>query len=191
MNGDHVLDILTTEARPLILERFTSISCIASTRVAHDVCAAFGITCRPVVTEAAALNAEARVPFEEERPFTDEDVERGAQFVQTDLDPNGKLGGFPGHLVAIIDRKIVDLSADQMHRPAKRIFIIEPVVVPVDAQWYTGEQFYGKDLPFGGEIIYRKVAKPAMDYKQVIDWRDAARTRDIVARLVRRITETE
>lgn len=123
----YILATLLHVARREILQDFRPDSCIASTRVACDVLAYFGIEARPLVVRAAYYNRQAaehaarigRLPEspEETVAWSEEDGSWGIGIGyggEAEQDPEK----WAGHLVAIAgDRLLIDLSLDQADRP--------------------------------------------------------------------------
>lgn len=189
-----VVDLLVAKARPLILADFRADSCLASTRVAFDVLRAAGVRVKPMVTESVALNAQVCAAIDADRSLDEDDVAAGARLVQTDLTlARHDTKRFPGHLVAVLpdDRLLVDLSADQVDRPAKGIYVPGPVVIPLTATWERGDHYAGLDLAFGGRLLYRRVRNPALDYRAAKDWAERDRTAHIVAALVAELRQAD
>lgn len=125
----YILATLLHVARAEVLRDFRADSCIASTRVAVDALAYFGIPARPLSVKAAYYNRQAAEHAarigrllespEETIAWSKEDGSWGIgigyapdESAQTDAEK------WAGHLVAIAgDRLLIDLSLDQADRP--------------------------------------------------------------------------
>lgn len=123
-------------------------SCIGATRIALDVLKKVGITnAYALVVEVHIFNKAFRDKSEEvgRLPDSREEleqwyVERGAHSIGLGLGREKYADDrWPGHLVAIVDRKwLWDLSLDQAERPDKGIVIPEPLIAPVTEPFLRG-----------------------------------------------------
>jgi hypothetical protein len=188
-----LLDGIVELARPLILESFRPDSCIASTAVALDTLAVFGIGARPLNTEAQILNAPlvARLDAGEALPSGE-----AAQLAWMDsfggwslglgmgLDANP--GHWPGHLVCWLNSgAFIDLSLDQASRPEKGIELTPGLFTPP-----PGFERGGVPAPFllpGGTACIYEARPHDLSYCRAADWRDKRRRRAVVEQLVEKL----
>jgi hypothetical protein len=144
-----VLDAVTEQARPILLEEFRADSCIASTKVGLDVLAYFGMRGEPLAVSAMLFNAEAMTMLNEGTSM--EDLHAVMKAIPADQ-PGGpwslglgvgssQPGTWAGHLVVALPqyRTIVDLSADQASRPHKGLTVETFHAVIDNTEWWSGE----------------------------------------------------
>lgn len=181
-----LLDALCAEVRPRILREFRPDSCLVSTATAIDVLAYFGVEAVPVECEAYAGNRLAR----EAMALGDEpDWAAGAWtvgIVSSYDDLPLRSNGWPGgHLVAVVDGYLVDLSADQIARPAKSI-LVSPLVVPLaPGEWSERGDVVSVRLDLGAGLSYLRTDPPERSYRSARDWSVRSRRRRIVGDSIR------
>jgi hypothetical protein len=130
MNQAELLERLRQVARPIMLNEVVRLdSCIAMTRCAIEVLRAFGLEAQPANVEVVAANqtfmrlmGEGNIRMEDKLP--DWAVAEGAWAVGLGLRPKDEE---VGHVVAILDDQVIDLSLDQASRPQRGI-VLEPLV---------------------------------------------------------------
>lgn len=148
-----ILDALTKIARPVIRTEFNADSCIASTRIALDVLAYFGVKAEAKPVMVVVLNAKAAKLAETmtldeitkiAQGYSMEDTEGPWTMMigsgrSTRKDRNRK--PWSGHLVATIPDEsiIIDLSIDQAARPQKGLDPTPYWVRIPDRQWWANE----------------------------------------------------
>jgi hypothetical protein len=158
-----VLRGLVELARPMILELVYENSCILSTRIAIDVLDHFGIDAEPLVVRATVSNAVfARLCVEHgelpDGPLMDRwEQEHGAWVLGLGVPaPPGTVPlprGWPGHLVAVVQRRLLlDLSLDQVNRPERGIGL-GPLILPCRPDFLAGRQPFAT-LPGGCLVLY-------------------------------------
>jgi hypothetical protein len=93
------------------------------------------------------------------------------------------VGGWGGHLIAVVQHEgipphLVDVTADQMHRPERGLCVPRPIVAPVDtAKLHCGDPTVlvtegEPGVPDGTVIIYRRLDTDEPDtYQAARDWR--------------------
>ncbi len=168
MNPNLVIEYLGSQARARILERFGPRSCIASTRIAMEVCRRHGIECWPQAVKVEVLNARAVKAQAEGVPWALGTYGLGVEGTGT-----FEGGDWDGHLILVFkDSKgevLLDLSADQMHRPQHGVHVTEPIAVRIgDKGWPVGLW-----LPEGGLVAYERIR--SRGYRQARDWTLRAR----------------
>lgn len=179
-NTDSAVRLLTTVARPLILQRFSRDSCIVSTAVACEFLSWAGVRAKPIELEVLAYNAaaveqlNAHVPADE---WPDEAWSVG--IVQsTPTQPRRWKGA---HLCTLIEERslLLDLSADQLSRPLRRMTVPGPILTPWDGERAA---IVSDDAT---AIIYRRPERADPSFRSSPDWRLKERRAPIVRELVR------
>lgn len=159
MTTDDIYTTLLTFGRARILERFRPDCCIASTRIAIEVLRRFGIRAKPAPCQVyiATLPLFERL---QKQSFTGK-FQPGEHSVGIGYGvPAGTRPGFDGHLVAVTDDSLIDLSLDQASRPHKGIVLL-PQRIP-----FSG-------FPLSGTIGQCVVCYTQLnnyDYIQAPDW---------------------
>lgn len=187
-----VVRLLVEMARPMILRRFRPSSCIASTRVAIDVLARFGMPAEPLpVTVYICNEIFARHVERVGQPATEEEARRlfevdGGHTILIGDRPDADTQGYPGHLVCLLRPDLmIDLSIDQATRPQKGI-VLRPFAVPVTADFVDGRS--ARVVGQNGCVL-RYQRHPHRGFKNSGDWRDASRTAPIVDEIARKIRQ--
>lgn len=161
-----LIDHLLTRGRALVLEQFSPKSCIVSTRVAIEVLKAHGIPAYPLATRIEALNAQA--VKDSEAGATEPSLGSWIVGVEGTGEWSPTENSWDGHLVAVFtDAKsevLLDLSADQIARPAKGIHA-EPLAFRLTGKWPAGWLW-----PNGSAIAYKPVR--SRSYRQSSNWTD-------------------
>ncbi len=184
-----VLALLAEHARGLILTRFRRDSCIVSTRIALDVCAAHGLTARPELVECflytpALFERVKRGTFA--KPFRPGEwsVGLGVEGART-ID---RVRGLDGHLVLLLPidgtEYLLDLSLDQADRPERGLHVRRPFLSAMPADWREGLSAVHFD---GAIIVYRPRTGLRDDYTRSKDWHDFTRRARIVEAVHHRI----
>lgn len=173
--GD-VIQYLEGRGRARILEQFGARSCIASTRIALEVCRGHGIEAWPQAVKVEALNARAVQAQREDVSFA-----LGSFSLAVEGTGSVATGERDGHLVLVFkDSKgevLLDLSADQMDRPQHDLRITKPVAVRIgDKGWPVGLW-----LEHGALIAYEKI--PSRSYRITGDWSKRERWMPVVERI--------
>lgn len=182
-----VAERLCRIGRPLILTRWAAESCIASTRIAQDVLAYYGVATAPQAVAVIAMNAAASAEFAAGRKVA-EDWPPEAWSVGTGLGfpPPGDRKGWDGHLVAVARDHgfFVDLSADQFSRP-EHDMTVGPVVVDLAPPALTEKHgiLGGFRTDEGAEVAYRVMT--TRTYTTAADWRRRSRHRMMAGRIIR------
>lgn len=179
-SGDHdrverIVTALADTIRPLMFDAgFGKESCVAATRIGIDVLHTFGILASPLPMRFRVLNADmvtmlaaddadanAAVIAAHQRGEITKDTVGGPWVLDVNA-PDVPEGG-AGHVVIGIrsgNNWLVDLSADQVERRHKQIYINEPIVAtPVHPDMFTTPgATMAATLPDGCRIEYIRVA---------------------------------
>lgn len=129
--------------RRAVLGRYRADSCIESTAIFIDVLAELGVASAPVPVLVTAYNRAAQDVLTHSPGLPMEQWPEDAWTVGQVPGQTPKPGGWPGHLVAVVDTRaatrLVDVSADQMSRPGKGLVIPGPVLGRPSAGWAPGD----------------------------------------------------
>jgi hypothetical protein len=140
----YLLTVALSAVRPIISSVYTVESCVLSTRMAVDIARRYGVDAYPLSVEALVMNPIMARLDADHGPTPDRSgwAAQGAAMVWLGKgDEAPQPGKWPGHLVAVIDRRwLLDLSADQAHRPQYDIHLTEPLVFPVTEGFLRGRQ---------------------------------------------------
>lgn len=187
MTDTDLLGALVEIARPRILADFRASSCIASTAIAIDVLAYFGVEAEAVECEGFAANRLA-ISAIAARLVPDWHAGAWTVGVVRNQPKDLRTGQWPGaHLVAVTDDALIDLSADQFSRPRKGIEV-PALVCALDR-----DQFFGDDpvvsvpLADGAMLSYKRLDNPQRSWRDVPDWSDRSRRKRIVGDVIRAI----
>lgn len=176
-----------------MLQKYTSDSCIAATRIAIELLGYFGVeACALPVSAAVANRAGTRLLS------GDTDVpeceRKDAWAVAIGQWPGAQSApcagrtkpGWPGHLVAYLPSEslVLDLSLDQASRPEHDINV-GPIAFPVPLEFLSGERvrLQSPDRAVG---MFYQVDLGNTAYTHSSDWSDdRAMRRDLVGRIIR------
>lgn len=173
MTPPGLCEYLAVEGRKLILARFRPDSCVASTRVAFEVVKRLGGRAYAQAVHLQVVNRPVIEAMAEGR--TPEDaLRRGGVILRaegSDRITVGEGSQWHGHLVLVVDDSVLlDMSADQFHRPERGIDA-RAFAVPFSG-WPVG-------VPFGdAAALYEPVETRV--YRQGPDWVDRLRWSDLV-----------
>jgi hypothetical protein len=139
--------------------------CVAATRAGVEVLGRWGIKARPMLCEAEAFNA----------PWRAGDRTPGRAWAVA-IDAQSVGDGLAGHLVIVgkmgREHFLLDLSARQMHRPHKGIFIPQGLCIRTGGPLMDDCWSVGADLPEGGGLAYRAHPSPEIvRYQTAPDWK--------------------
>lgn len=199
------MDALVKVARPIILESFDDDSCVASTRIAIDALAYFGIAAEPLPLTVTLLNAETvrlaneGLSFDEigkiqgQSKVTDEGGPWGIA-VGTGRSMKSKNGRKPwaGHLVATIaaEHILIDLSIDQATRTHKNMHL-EPFWTRVEDDWWDGSKSVTELNNAGMSMILDRNAADPRGFLTSPNWKLSgnyrATFRDATGKIIRAI----
>lgn len=181
-----VLEALRATAQPVLHSAFRPDCCIAATRIAIEVLKRFGIHGEP---KAFVTIAGCRSFVEWQARDPDSTPPPDAYYLITDVE-HARDDGFAGHLAVTGkvkgQRFLLDLSAAQMNRPAKKIFVPEPLLVDVPEGW-TEDNALKVPLPEGGRLLYSFHPKADIDWTISKDWTVPGYRRAIFNSLVTKI----
>lgn len=187
---DRLLQAIADEARAAVLTRHKPNSCIATTRVAIETAAYFGVSLRPWAVNVRAFTpegwrlAQAGVP-PEDWPQHAHSIGIIAGAGPADV----------GHVAAVTTRGqvtaagdwLIDASLDQAARPARGLGPFTPVVAPLPAGLdlaETGVHQVEYEID-GGPVFY--TASGSRLYLSSPNWRPGPAIRACVAEAIRAI----
>lgn len=164
--------------------------CVEATRLAVAVLQAVGLDARPLACDVMAANARAvpllldHVPV---RSWSPGAWSTGSKCddppAQANLQEPTRRRGFAGHLLVAGDTWFCDLTAEQFHRPSKRIVVPGPVVGP----YQPGEYGTVMQLENGANLTW--VWRPEVKaYRTVPAWRQDV-PRDLLNLVVQRVRD--
>lgn len=162
--------------------------CILATRVAIEVAAYFGIDAKPVPVKVIVYNAA----FARHVAVNFEDVEdRGSPSTWGDnswsvgvgMGRPHEPGRWDGHLIAVAGDVFGDYSIQQVERPQYNIQTGPAVVGPYTPPMWKAENATGT------VIEYSRIE--AKEWRNAPDWKDAARRRPVVGKLIRELRAME
>ena len=157
-------------APPLLAEHFRPDCCIAATRVACGVLNKLGFDARPQPAQLTVYTKKLWKRVENQTfgaPFLPGEWSVGVGFGE---DPRSTKG-YAGHLVALCDFLLIDLSIGQASRPAKGIVLPPALFIP-----------YHKFQINGCVLLYGSIDN--LKYTESPDWTDASRTEPIIEELL-------
>lgn len=162
-----VLGALVEVGRPILRREFHERCCVAGTRLTVSVLESAGYRAYPTAFWVRAGN---RAFCEAVMSGEDWSANRDARFVEVggaDTVPNPE--GYPAHLCTVVAGTLVDLTAEQLNRPRKRIHVPDWVCLDLPHDWADGRTNTGKHLEGGGILVYRKHPAPP-EYRAAPDW---------------------
>jgi hypothetical protein len=141
---ERVIEALVRTARPLMLRGVGTLayrldSCIAACRIGTLALAEFGVQSHTIGVSYVLLNAAYRRQVAEDGkpPDSADDYREGVHTMGMGMTWDDEMGHFG---IAVGARLLLDLSIDQMHRPAKDIEFYEPMVATMPARWKRGDE---------------------------------------------------
>jgi hypothetical protein len=175
---DRIVESYSEVAGPVFAREFTPDCCLNATWIALHVFRQLGLTARPMSVRALACNRSYLMAlesnFKEHHPF--------AWSVMLDVEEASDMPGWPGHVVAIVEgRLLVDSSAGQMSRPMKGIVVPQIVVAP----WKDGRELQ-LQLPEGALLAYDE-RKADKSYLDMPGFRGHAENREVAREILDRI----
>lgn len=184
---DLIAAALVGVGRPLVLARYGLDSCIVSTRISIAVFEHFGYLAEPCPVRVAIANPQlvagiaAGVDINERATWP-----VGAWTVGLGLLADPAKGG---HLVALSETVMVDLTLDQANRPEHRI-ALQPRAFRVTPEFAAGEA----EMQFvvnGCAVAYRRVDEREW-WKASPNWsrRDAVTRRAIAGAVIRAVRDS-
>lgn len=180
MNADDAVKHLATFARPLILSKFRRDSCIVSTAIACDFLTWAGVRAKPIEVELMAYTAAALPLVERGVPFDEWPDEAWSVGIVQEHGDRARHDWQGAHLCTLVEQRILlDLSADQVSRPLRRLNVPGPVVLP----WESTSAVAANDA--GTTLVYRVPERPDPSFRSSPDWKLRGRRSAIVAELVR------
>ena len=184
----NLLSALRRYGRDEILKHFDATSCIASTRVAINVLAHYGIHAEPLPVSMLVFNAEATrlletggTPLLQEKvgSYTPE-MAGGPWSIGVGASPNPGPNGWAGHLIVVVPEHhaYLDLSADQASRPHKNIEM-SPHYFELDADdpWAAGQEpLLQMTGDHGLTLLYDRRAPDPYGFRASPNWTGAGRS---------------
>lgn len=159
--------------------------CILSTRIAIEVARYFGVDAQPTPVQVILYNA----PFAKHVACDFTDVEDPAHpetwgdeswSVGIGCGAPARIGGWDGHLIALAQGCYADFSISQAERIERNIVTGEALVGPWDGR---SRAWKAVSETTGTVIEYRRIDDDS--WRSAPDWRDTARWRPLVGKLVR------
>lgn len=168
---DAIVDALDREAHAEIDRVFghADASCMTCTRAILDTLDLFAVPARPLTVWATVTNAayERLLSASEQRSVQELGLPRAwraAGAFRIDIghpDDRAEAGdsGWPGHLVALVDERLVlDIAIEMANAPAAGIALTS-VIIPVPPGWVAGELELAGDV---GTATVRYRARPGV-----------------------------
>ena len=148
------------------------LSCVLNCKVALDALARFGVKAAPLCVDVGAFNAQAWRLYNADVPVDQWPAD--AYSIGTDaglpVDPaNGK---WSGYLVLIAGDRLIDVSLDQLSRPAYGI-VLEPRTVGFQTGWGKDGDQLGVEIPPRGVMVKYVVNATADTWRRAPDWQDS------------------
>lgn len=181
MSSINVIDRLVDLAPPIMEQYFRPDCCIAATRIACGVIGRLGLPVHPQPTRLLVYTWPLWKRLDQwDGTFREGEYSVGIGFGgdKRKSDPTWK--GYDGHLVAISQGRIIDLSFGQASRPHKGINLPPAVAIP-------DVNFPVRGTLNGCVVEYQKHINPK--FSEAPDWTDLSRTTPIIRWLVGRIIE--
>lgn len=187
------LTAFATTLRDNIRTVFLPNTCVLHTRLGLDVLRYFGIHAQAEPVAVSAFTADAYAAFQTGEDLTNVGYSVGVYGDgNTDRAPNGRLM-WDGHLVLHVAHgpRLVDLTADQLHRPQHGLVVNAPIITPIfdPAAWdRTGAMTLTS--PDGTVVLYQRMDNAA--WRRAADWTGPfpASTRALVAATIRELRPT-
>jgi hypothetical protein len=187
-------------ARREIRTTFTPDSCIESTWIACEVAKQLGVQAEPLAVQTtvfnpamvAAMEANPNI-FDEWQRIGDGDAKKqmdlfGGWIIKIGQNDTPDPGKWNGHLVALLQGHLIDLSLDQAERPTKNITGLKPIFFPfpVTPAFLSGQDELVAQDPNKIRVAYR--ARRDLSYCNTPAWmKHLVEKRNIVADIVWRI----
>jgi len=163
---DMIIDVLDREARTEIDRVFgrADASCMTCTRAILDALAAFAVPARPLTVWATVTNAvyEHLLNPADVRSVQELGLPRAwrtAGAFRIDIGhPHDRAEagdeGWPGHLVALVDERVVlDIAIEMANAPSAGI-VLTSVIIPISPDWLAGALELAGDVGTG-TVRYR------------------------------------
>jgi hypothetical protein len=147
-----VVETLVAVARPIILTRYRADSCIASTRIAIDALAHFGVDAEPFACLAMAYNKRYGERLQAGLAPLDDPDSFSITIGLIDRIEAYERRKAVGHVLALTHDDVIDLSIDQASRPEQGI-VLEPFAFPRPPH-FTEQRTTLIDEDTGGALVY-------------------------------------
>ncbi len=191
---NHIIRAYVDKA-PVVFDRyFRKDRCINATRVLIDVMDHFKIKARPLSVFCAVHNKilvdyMKKYGHNMSEEQLDEAYDNGAWGVRIETEGTIKAGGWPGHLVAIVqDRWLVDSAAGQMSRPHKGINLPPIMVAPATRRFQKGSEGCTMHNSEGAVLFYN--ARPDDEsYAAGAGWQRHPVNRKVVAEIIEAMSQ--
>ena len=157
-------------------------SCILSTKIVCELAQQFGLRAKPLTVETTMLNAPAAEIYLRRGGVLagaawDEIAEAKGHLVILGWreDPVEDEGMWAGHLVAHVDCPgtngyVIDLSADQGHRPEKGILVPGPICFPLEQPGFLRGNTAPKLRADNGSLVGYDAHPEDRSYEDSKDW---------------------
>lgn len=166
-----ILRALCDVGRPLMRKGGLGLdSCIASCRIGMDVLRRFGVHSAPLAVKAAAFNATGHQFMLDGHPEWVKERRDGAYALGAGYGPGPRSDAWNGHLVLIVGSShLLDLSADQLARPAHGIHVEAMVAaLPKHGLFAPTDRIVAIN-PRGGAVVYEADPRNAA-WRAAPDW---------------------
>lgn len=165
-------------------------NCILSTRVGLDVLTHYGLTAKPQPVRVVAWNEEGYRLYARQVPPSQWPDSAWAVGIEGTGASDKNFGGWDGHLVVLLrnpsrKRTLIDLTADQLDRPAKGIRIGGPLFMDLTPVWTPGDMLfahYGQSPSM--TIVGYEPQVNAGNWRSAPDWSDAEETNTVLVKAV-------
>lgn len=144
--------------------------CIIAARVAVEVGRYFGVPITPRAVDAIAFNGKGYELFQRGVPATEWPSEAwSVAAVRDDRDgyERSPHSGYDGHVIVESPRYIVDLSAEQFHRPGRTLDVGSPIVIE-KPETYDPTTVIARH----GETTVIYIAEDGQRFATAPDWRN-------------------
>jgi hypothetical protein len=149
-------------AGPVMECKLSDTRCLNATRITIEVCKRFEVNARPMVCHAMAINKIAWEYIDKHGEFPDfsKDNYPAGAWTCGVMGPNPyATNGYPHHLVALVQGRIVDAAAIQFNRPEKGISMPSTFIGPTTDAFLRGDR----------AVFYKRADDCVMSYKAMPD----------------------
>jgi hypothetical protein len=155
--------------------RYRPDCCIAATRILLSVADYFRLTALPLCVQATVFNPVMSQRLEHEAMPSQEEAERswfpaGCHSVGLGVPGDSEPGRWQGHLVAVVERHLLDITLDQASRPQHGIVLPAVCVCPLDLDFLMRRAML-QGRCNGCLVRYLALPTGAGDFQRAPDWR--------------------
>lgn len=184
--------------RTLTLTEFTNVNtCILSTRIGLDVLHHYGLTARAQPVRVLAANEPAMGLILKKVPHSQWPDDAWSVGIEGTGVSDTNMHQWDGHLVILLRnpsrrRTLIDLTADQLDRPARNINIGGPVFMDLAPVWAPGDMLYTEI----GQAPHRTIVgyEPQVNagaWQTAPDWMDHAKTHQAMVDTLIQVLDTK